>query len=108
MLSSPKGKTSFSKEMPRSVSCITAPEKKEGGKRAHDELEKDYNTSSSSSSGSKKVSPDKQHKAPHQRDSSAALMLLQLRPRGVTADNPYEGEHREKRQRRSSVPHQIP
>jgi hypothetical protein len=109
MLSSPKGKTSLdSKEIPRSVSCVTTPEKKDGGKKVYDVLEEDNEIGDSSSPDDKKLSSGEDRKENRPVDSSAALLLLQLRGRGATADTICEHEHRDKRQRRSSVPHRIP
>jgi hypothetical protein len=108
MLSSPKGKASLnSKEIPRSVSCVTTPEK-EGGKRAYDVLEEDNEISDSSSPDDMKLSLGEDRKENRLVESSAALLLLQLRGRRATADTICEHEHRDKRPRRSSVPHRIP
>lgn len=109
MLSSPKAQaTLFAKDIPRSVSYLSTPGKKEGGKRAHEELEEDSEASESGPFGDENTSVRQEGEKPRQADSNAALMLLQLRSRGTTTDATCEDEHREKRQRRRSVPSQIP
>jgi hypothetical protein len=108
MLSSPNSKPIFNEDIRLSVSPMTISEKREVGKRTHDELEEDYDVSDSSSSDDKKLLSDEGRKGSRPAESSAAMMLLQLRTRRATADGTCKGEHREKRQRRCSVPSQIP
>ena len=100
MLSSPKTQsTPFGKEIPRSVSCLTTPEKRDAGKRAHEELE----DSEPSDEDKASIGEVPQQAARPVGCHVAALTLLQMRaPSAIDADS--GDEHREKRQRCSSVP----
>jgi hypothetical protein len=94
MLSSPKASaTVFTKEIPRSVSTYTTPEK-----RSHEES--DGESEESPLSGDKKRAKSVLRKEPVHTD--AAITLLQLMAGSTDVDS--DDEHRDKRQRCSSVP----
>ena len=106
MLSSPKSRAGpFTKDIPRSVSSITTPERKETGKRAHAKIEEDDSSDDSLSGDERASVSNAPGTTPRQRVSTAAaIALLQMRSPSETHEVESGDEHRGKRQRCSSVP----
>ncbi|KIW07683.1 uncharacterized protein PV09_01623 [Verruconis gallopava] len=106
LLSSPKTKTPQMLVVPANTISVKASSKKNNCKRLHDELEHVSDEKQSPHKPGLSINRERiEHGVP---DSRAALVLLQFRARGATICTVVEDKHREKRQRRNSVPHQIP